>query len=1137
MAKHEPLVLRLRDLAAAAASATPASGRPLQQQQHNRDVCVPSTEIPWPAGGRQMQEEQKPNDQTCSQLTAEQFTSEVHVSVHQLQQLLKSPEASDTSDPPLNSIRVARLSRSLSRLVLHGRPARHARPEPDARVLDACAALAAYALSNRGVFRSGTYLAAWSGTLYGCLQCCTCCSEGEGATLTPSQPASSSPAHAWPSLNSSGGQTKHGGNGEGGVAQLAQQPGWVASLAAAQLACLRFVERAVLVLPEQLSPPATGAVEWLRDLDQKLPMSLSQMLWAIAKALPLWGAHGRSPPPMQALLTATNRLVALEAGLGMASAGARDWSQMMWACAKLARNVPSLGVCCHDIMDQGAWAVALKCMGHNVMGQDLTNSLWACAVLEQKGPGTQRLLSAASQTVRSSKRPAFIPQELSNLLYSFARLEAVDEAELLLPALTPDLLDALPHMSTQELANTLYALGSLGHANARPAHAAMQLLPSRLKPGEPQHMGNSLWGLGRLMEAEQRRGNDWSQFQRSIHPLLRTVVSIVRQGGMDTPGCIPQNWNHLVWGLASLSAYDASVFDAALAAMAKFSLPRPGLSPLPFDPINAYNSLWACATTAHYSPTSSAHQVTLLEAAVQPGNLEQLTAQHLSMLLYVTAVLLSPAARSEALMSPRGADPMATATVISWPSDSGSWRPGRGDACCLDDATDGAGGCGAVDAGGLRDRVDVAARALFQAAARLSPSDLTSAGRHQLALAHTEACDLGIWGGGLPAGPIRDAVVREAHTRSHRTQCMLAASTKFQKDVISYLSAAGCEVAAEVAVEGGLLQVDALVSRLPPLGGGAEPDAASRACRVIVECDGPWHYLIIPHDKLTGSTLMRNRLLRRRCEVLVLVPYRDWERLSGCSPSQHLVQLLHSLLGETPQPAAPEAGAPQGRGGTSLESLVEGPSATQCGQGRWERDSMLRGVHSLSLQGQIKDSNASQDVVGQCVDNDSSSWRGRGLHNSSAGCGESNIDGDNKGEVGGRGAPKVVQVVGKHVTAITPALPGKQAAHVGQDKPQASAWGGLVRQQVSENKEDVAAPNLPRCGVRLDAPSVEEVPVVDTGQTLLAGAQGVQIGCGHGVEPLTLALEGTALGGRASAPWSRWRTGCRGPGGGGSWKQ
>ncbi|KAJ9534587.1 hypothetical protein QJQ45_022170, partial [Haematococcus lacustris] len=920
MAKHEPLVLRLRDLAAAAASATPASGRPLQQQQHNRDVCVPSTEIPWPAGGRQMQEEQKPNDQTCSQLTAEQFTSEVlaltpashtahschhavHVSVHQLQQLLKSPEASDTSDPPLNSIRVARLSRSLSRLVLHGRPARHARPEPDARVLDACAALAAYALSNRGVFRSGTYLAAWSGTLYGCLQCCTCCSEGEGATLTPSQPASSSPAHAWPSLNSAGGQTKHDGNGEGGVAQLAQQPGWIASLAAAQLACLRFVERAVQVLPEQLSPPATGAVEWLRDLDQKLPMSLSQMLWAIAKALPLWGAHGRSPPPMQALLTATNRLVALEAGLGMASAGARDWSQMMWACAKLARHVPSLGACCHDIMDQGAWAVALKCMGHNVMGQDLTNSLWACAVLEQKGPGTQRLLSAASQTVRSSKRPAFIPQELSNLLYSFARLEAVDEAELLLPALTPDLLDALPYMSTQELANTLYALGSLGHANARPAHAAMQLLPSRLKPGEPQHMGNSLWGLGRLMEAEQRRGNDWSQFQRSIHPLLRTVVSIVRQGGMDTPGCIPQNWNHLVWGLASLSAYDASVFDAALAAMAKFSLPRPGLSPLPFDPINAYNSLWACATTAHYSPTSSAHQVTLLEAAVQPGNLEQLTAQHLSMLLYVTAVLLSPAARSETLTSPRVADPMATATVVSWPSDSGSWRPGRGDACCLDDATNGAGGCGVVDAGSLRDRVDVAARALFQAAARLSPSDLTSAGRHQLALAHTEACDLGIWGGGLPAGPIRDAVVREAHTRSHRTQCMLAASTKFQKDVISYLSAAGCEVAAEVAVEGGLLQVDALVSRLPSLGGGAGPDAASRACRVIVECDGPWHYLIIPHDKLTGSTLMRNRLLRRR----------DWERLSGCSPSQHLVQLLHSLLGETPQPAAPEAGAPQGR--------------------------------------------------------------------------------------------------------------------------------------------------------------------------------------------------------------------------------
>ncbi|KAL6756527.1 hypothetical protein V8C86DRAFT_68208 [Haematococcus lacustris] len=959
MAKHEPLVLRLRDLAAAAASATPASGRPLQQQhqqQQNRDMCVPSTEIPWPAGGRQMQEVQKLKDQTCSQLTAEQFTSEVHASVHQLQQLLKSPEASDTSDPPLNSIRVARLSRSLSRLVLHGRPARHARPEPDARVLDACAALAAYALSNRGVFRSGTYLAAWSGTLYGCLQCCTCCSEGEGATLTPSQPASSSPAHAWPSLKSAGGQTKRDengegeGEGEGGVAQLAQQPVWVASLAAAQLACLRFVERAVQVLPEQLSPPATGAVEWLKDLDQKLPMSLSQMLWAIAKALPLWGAHGRSPPPMQALLTATNRLVALEAGLGMASAGARDWSQMMWACAKLARNVPSLGACCHDIMDQGAWAVALKCMGHNVMGQDLTNSLWACAVLEQKGPGTQRLLSAASQTVRSNKRPAFIPQELSNLLYSFARLEAVDEAELLLPALTPDLLDALPYMSTQELANTLYALGSLGHANARPALAAMQLLPSRLKPGEPQHMGNSLWGLGRLMEAEQRRGTDWSQFQRSIHPLLRTVVSIVRQGGMDTPGCIPQNWNHLVWGLASLSAYDASVFDAALAAMAKFSLPRPGLSPLPFDPITAYNSLWACATTAHYSPTSSAHQVTLLE----------------------------------------------------------------------------------------------------------------------------------------------------------------------------------------VAVEGGLLQVDALVSRLPPLGKGAGPAAASRACRVIVECDGPWHYLIIPHDKLTGSTLMRNRLLRRRCEVLVLVPYRDWERLSGCSPSQHLVQLLHSLLGETPQPAAPEAGAPQGRGGTSLESLVEGPLATQCGQGRWERDSMLRGVHSLSLQGQIKDFSASQDVVGQCVNNDNSSWRGGGLHNSSAGCGKSNIDGDNKGEVGGRGAPKVVQVVGKHVTAITPVLPGKQAAYVGQDKPQASAWGGLVRQQVSENKEDVAAPNLPRCGVRLDAPSVEEMPMVDTGQTLLAGAKGVQTGCGHGVEPLTLALEGTALGGRASAPWSRWRTGCRGPGGGGS---
>ncbi|KAG1673213.1 hypothetical protein FOA52_013093 [Chlamydomonas sp. UWO 241] len=149
---------------------------------------------------------------------------------------------------------------------------------------------------------------------------------------------------------------------------------------------------------------------------------------------------------------------------------------------------------------------------------------------------------------------------------------------------------ALPQLRTfkpQELANTAWALATLGHADVDFVAALMEAAKPQLRNFTPQALANTVWAFATLGHAD---GAFMASLLKAAEPQLRDFT--------------PRNLVNTVWALATLGHTD----DAFMAALLKAAT----LQLREFTPQNLANLAWALAALGH---ADGAFMAALLKAA------------------------------------------------------------------------------------------------------------------------------------------------------------------------------------------------------------------------------------------------------------------------------------------------------------------------------------------------------------------------------------------------------------------------------------------------------------------------------------------------------------------------------------------
>ncbi|GLC66690.1 hypothetical protein PLESTF_000461500 [Pleodorina starrii] len=206
--------------------------------------------------------------------------------------------------------------------------------------------------------------------------------------------------------------------------------------------------------------------------------------------------------------------------------------------------------------------------------------------------------------------------------------------------------------------------------------------------------------------------------------------------------------------------------------------------------------------------------------------------------------------------------------------------------------------------------VAAAALAASAAASRSGPDGTAYDDLTQLVQYHLESRYLGLTGPQYDLTPPYgiDAVVRQI--RERRQFLAAQSSTVVHRKVVTMLEDMASEddgrlpsnpririlsVDSEFMVEPELVVVDVLLTlevrqdpdlpdpdlgRRPEGGGGGEPHAGARVCRLALEVDGPHHFMRNRPMVQDGASAYRDRVLLRRLDGLAVVPTSVWvERL------------------------------------------------------------------------------------------------------------------------------------------------------------------------------------------------------------------------------------------------------------------
>uniref|UniRef100_UPI0013D719A9 RAP domain-containing protein n=1 Tax=Endozoicomonas acroporae TaxID=1701104 RepID=UPI0013D719A9 len=370
--------------------------------------------------------------------------------------------------------------------------------------------------------------------------------------------------------------------------------------------------------------------------DQFVPQAIANLLWAMAKLVD--NGQERTPELNEAVAALLPHV-----NVQKDQFNARDIANLLWAMAKLVNNgqerTPGLKEAVAALLPN------VNALQDQFIPQAIANLLWAMAKLVDNGlewtPDFSRAVVALLPHVNAQK-DQFIPQHIANLLWAMAKL--LDKGLERTPGLNEAVAVLLPQVNAQkadfkpqEITNLLWAMAKLVDSGlektAELKDAVAALLPyvnAQKDQFISQHIANLLWAMAKLID---NRYEQTPEFNETVAALLTCVI--VQKANFN-----PQEIANLLWAMAKQVDNGQEQLPGLNGAVVAL-LPCVIVQKANFNPQEIVNLLWAMAKQVDngQKQTPGLNEAVVALLPLVNAQKDQFNTQGIANLLWATAKL------------------------------------------------------------------------------------------------------------------------------------------------------------------------------------------------------------------------------------------------------------------------------------------------------------------------------------------------------------------------------------------------------------------------------------------------------------------------------------------------------------------
>ncbi|WP_422463815.1 MULTISPECIES: DUF1601 domain-containing protein [unclassified Endozoicomonas] len=319
-------------------------------------------------------------------------------------------------------------------------------------------------------------------------------------------------------------------------------------------------------------------------------------------------------------------------------------TNLLWAMAKLVdiglERTPELNETAAALLPR------VNAQRDQFIPQYIANLLWAMAKLVDNGqartPELKEAVAALLPHVKAQK-DQFIPQHIANLLCAMAKLvdsgqEWTPEFKEVVAALLPRVNAQKNQFNAQEIANLMWAMAKLVDNGQEPTpelkRALAALLPhvnAQKAHLKPQEITNLLWAMAKLVDNGQEQ----------IPELNVAVAVLLPHVNAQKEQFIPQGIANLLWAMAKLVDNGLEKTPELKDAVAAL-LPHVNAQKAHFKPQEITNLLWAMAKLVdnRYEQTPEFNEAVNVLLTCVNTQKDQFNAQCVTNLLWAMAKLV-----------------------------------------------------------------------------------------------------------------------------------------------------------------------------------------------------------------------------------------------------------------------------------------------------------------------------------------------------------------------------------------------------------------------------------------------------------------------------------------------------------------
>ncbi|MGO0307059.1 DUF1601 domain-containing protein [Endozoicomonas acroporae] len=376
---------------------------------------------------------------------------------------------------------------------------------------------------------------------------------------------------------------------------------------------------------KQIPPP--------RDIDAQ---GVANLLWAMAKLVD--SGQERTPELKEAVAVLLPHVNAQQNQFIP-----QHIANLLWAMAKLVdsgqERTPELKEAVAALLPH------VNTQQNQFIPQHIANLLWAMAKLVDNGqertPELKETVAALLPRVNAQK-DQFNALAIANLLWAMAKL--VDNGQERTPELKETVAALLPRVNAQKdqfnalaIANLLWAMAKLVDNGQEPTPELKRALAALLSHVnaqkahfKPQGIANLLWAMAKLVDKGLER----------TPGLNEAVAVLLPQVNAQKDQFIPQHIANLLWAIAKLVDKGLKKTPELKDAVAAL-LPHVNAQKDQFSPQHITNLLWAMAKLVdnRYEQTPELNEAMTALLTCVNGQKDQFNAQSIANLLWATAKL------------------------------------------------------------------------------------------------------------------------------------------------------------------------------------------------------------------------------------------------------------------------------------------------------------------------------------------------------------------------------------------------------------------------------------------------------------------------------------------------------------------